>query len=130
MASSRPTVISGKNKGDLSSTDQAAASAATSVIAEGTIIEGNFSSTESIRVDGTVLGEIRCEKRLVIGVTGKVEGDVYAAEGVIKGSIKGSMDIKNDLHLEETAIVSGSVKAGTIMVDEGAVFNGDSQMPN
>lgn len=130
MASSQPSAAIAKNKGKQGEREQSPANASTSVIAEGTVIEGNFSSEESIRIDGTVVGEIRCDKRLVIGVTGKVEGNLFAHDGVIKGTVEGAVQVQQALHLEGTAVVSGSIQAGSISVDEGASFNGDSQMPN
>jgi cytoskeletal protein CcmA (bactofilin family) len=99
----------------------------TCVIAGGTVLEGNFSSKESIRIDGTVVGEVRCEKRLVIGETGKVEGNIFAEEATIKGVIDGTLNVKKSLHLESTANISGSIQAGSLSVEEGALFNGDSQ---
>jgi cytoskeletal protein CcmA (bactofilin family) len=100
----------------------------TCVIAIGTVLEGNFSSTESIRIDGTVVGEVRCEKRLVVGKNGKIEGNVYAQEATIKGVVDGTLIVKKYLHMEGTANVSGSIQAGAMSVEEGALFNGDSQV--
>ena len=45
-------------------------SGATCVIAKGTVIEGKISTTENIRIDGTIKGIVRCEKKLVMDAGG------------------------------------------------------------
>ena len=37
----------------------------TCIIASGTRIEGKFTTTEDVRLDGTIVGEVICKKRVV-----------------------------------------------------------------
>ncbi len=98
----------------------------TCVIAAGTIIEGNFACSESVRVDGAIIGEVRCEKMLVVGESGKVEGNIFAHDAAIKGGIDGTLTIKGSLILHSTARITGNIKALQLEVEEGAVFNGET----
>jgi len=95
------------------------------VIASGTFIEGKISSTEDIRIDGTVVGHVQCDKRFVMGETGKVEGEVKCKESAIKGKIEGTISVKGLLHLLGTAMIKGKIMAKKMIVDEGAAYNGE-----
>ena len=55
------------------------------VISQGTIIEGKIKTSEGLSLDGTILGEVNCEKKLVLGQSGKIEGTVNCNESFIKG---------------------------------------------
>ena len=68
------------------------------VIAKGTIIEGKITTSENMRIDGTVRGEVHCEKRLVMDASGLIEGNVHAGESTIKGKVVGTVSVANTLH--------------------------------
>jgi len=99
-------------------------SAATTVIAKGTTIEGKFACGENVRLDGTIHGEVKVEKRFVMGDGSYVQGNIVALNAAIKGKIKGDIHVKEALHLMDTAIIEGNITAKTMVVDEGARYNG------
>ncbi|HMO38720.1 MAG TPA: polymer-forming cytoskeletal protein [Saprospiraceae bacterium] len=103
-------------------------SSANCVVAKGTKIEGNFRSPENIRLDGTVVGEVRCDKKLVMGEGSLVEGKIFAQDAVVMGAVKGDVQITETLHLQGTAKIEGNITAKAMIVDEGAVFNGDCKV--
>ncbi len=96
-----------------------------SVVARGTSIKGNFTSTENIRVDGQIIGDVDCKKRLVIGVEGNVEGNVKAAEGTVQGSIIGDIIVTGMILLTSTAKLDGKLHAQKMEIEEGAIINGE-----
>jgi cytoskeletal protein CcmA (bactofilin family) len=98
--------------------------AQTTVIAKGTTIEGKFICSENVRLDGAVNGEVRVDKRLVMGDSSTVQGNIFARDAAIKGRIKGDVSVKEALHLMDTAIIEGNISARTMVVDEGARYNG------
>ncbi|MEM9824829.1 MAG: polymer-forming cytoskeletal protein [Bacteroidota bacterium] len=95
------------------------------VIANGTHIEGKITCSEDIRIDGTVVGEVKCDKRFVMGETGRVEGEVKCIDSSIKGKIKGTISVNGLLHLLGTAMIKGKIIAKKMVVDEGAAYNGE-----
>lgn len=113
----KPTSPSGTGNGS-------ADSLATTVIAKGTRIEGKFICSENVRLDGMIAGEVRVEKRLVMGDTGQVNGNIWAKEAAIRGKIKGDIVVADSLHLLESASIEGNITAKTMVVDEGARYNG------
>lgn len=103
-------------------------SSETCVIAAGTSIEGKFSSSENVRLDGLIKGEVKCSQRLVMGESGKVEGNVRTKDAVIMGSIEGELVAEGSLHLKSTAIIRGTIQAKTMTVDEGAKYVGECKI--
>ncbi len=95
------------------------------IIAKGTSIEGTVSTTEDFRVDGTIKGDVKCDKRFVMGETGRIEGTVECMDSSIKGSIDGTISVKGLLHLLGTAMIKGKIMAKKMIVDEGAAYNGE-----
>ncbi len=94
------------------------------IIAKGTIITGKITVSENIRIDGKVVGDIFCAKKLVMDSEGLVEGNVFAGESTIKGTVVGTVNIENTLHLLETSYIKGDIKAKKLHVEEGARYDG------
>ena len=95
------------------------------VIAKGTQIQGNIKASESIRLDGVLIGDVICDKKVVIGANGRVEGKIKASDAFVMGAVIGEMNISGTLQLESTARVSGNLSAKNLIVDEGATMDGD-----
>ena len=96
----------------------------TCVIAKGTVIEGIVKTTENIRIEGKIKGELHCDKKLVMDAGGLVEGDIFAGESTIKGEVRGTVTIHNTLHLLESSFIKGDIKAKKLHVEEGAKYDG------
>lgn len=101
---------------------------ATCIIASGTKIEGTFSTTEDIRLDGTIIGEVKCDKKVVMGQTGTVDGNVKTVDSAIRGKINGEIKVSGTLHLHETAKIDGTIIARKMIVDSGASYSGDCRV--
>lgn len=100
----------------------------TTVIAKGTQLEGKFACTENVRLDGIIQGEVKVEKRLVMGEGSQVVGNIFAKDASIKGRIKGDIVVGEALHLLETAVIEGNITAKTMVVDEGARYTGSCKI--
>jgi cytoskeletal protein CcmA (bactofilin family) len=102
--------------------------AATTVIAKGTTIEGKFACGENVRLDGAIHGEVKVDKRFVMGDGSYVQGHIIARDAAIKGKIKGDIHVKEALHLMDSASIEGNIIAKTMIVDEGARYNGSCRI--
>lgn len=102
--------------------------AATTVIAKGTTIEGKFACGENVRLDGAIHGEVKVDKRFVMGDGSYVQGNIMARDAAIKGKIKGDIHVKEALHLMDSAVIEGNITAKTMIVDEGARYNGSCRI--
>ncbi len=96
----------------------------TCIVAKGTTIEGTFKSTQNARIDGKLIGTILCDQKLIIGVSGEIEGDIITNAALIKGTVNGTLKIKSNLTLDTTAKVNGTIETSSIEILEGADFKG------
>ncbi len=97
-------------------------------IQEGTTISGTLSATKPCRIDGEVTGELACEDKVAIGPSGRFDGIISAREIVIEGEVKGIVFGKDRIVLLSTAKVAGTVLTASLIVQEGATFNGTCHM--
>lgn len=108
----------------MSQTNNITENGMTCVIAEGTRIEGKFTSTENVRLDGQIKGEVNVTKKLVMGNNSFIDGNISAQSIAVQGRIKGNLKISDTLQLLPTANIEGDINANALIVDEGAVYNG------
>jgi cytoskeletal protein CcmA (bactofilin family) len=94
----------------------------------GTVVEGTIRANNSVRIDGRIKGKLICKNTLTIGVNGEIEGDVEAKNAIVGGKIKGKIKVAEKLVLEAKSILIGDLKASKLLIDEGAVFEGTSDM--
>jgi cytoskeletal protein CcmA (bactofilin family) len=101
---------------------------ALNVIGEGTQIRGDLFSGGDIRLDGTVKGSVESKSRFVLGVTGKVEGDISAKNADISGEVIGNIQVQDILYLKASAKVKGDIQTNKLVVESGGSFNGQCLM--
>jgi cytoskeletal protein CcmA (bactofilin family) len=94
------------------------------IIAAGTTFKGSLTVEGNIRIDGTLMGDISTKGKLVLGETGKIEGEIECTNAVISGNLKGKIVVHELLSLKTTSLVDGDVFYGKIEVDQGAKING------
>lgn len=98
------------------------------IISSGTSIKGEVVSESSIILHGKIEGKVSCKNTLTIGETGSIEGDVEATNAIISGKLKGKINVKEKLALESKSSLTGELKARKLIIDEGAKFDGTSDM--
>ncbi len=109
-------------------TNSEAGSTELNFIGKGTVIEGHIRTDSSIRIDGKIKGSLSCKNTLTIGESGEIEGDIDASNAIVGGKIKGKVTIKEKLVLEARSSLVGELKAKKLIIDEGAIFDGVSDM--
>ena len=98
------------------------------IISEGTIIKGDVSASGDIRIDGSLKGNIEVKGRLVIGPSGKVEGEVQCNNIEVSGYIKGKVTVPELLNMKSSAKIDGDIVAGKLSVEPGSLFTGTCTM--
>lgn len=91
-------------------------------------IKGDISGKSDVRVAGTVNGSIAIEGELIIERQGYVEGEIKTNSAVVAGSVKGNIDCSEKLILESNSQFVGNIKTKLLIIQEGAVFQGNCQM--
>lgn len=95
---------------------------------QGTRMEGTLHADSDIRIDGELKGSLVCNGKLIIGETGKIEGDIKCSNAVIEGTFDGILNVKELLHIKETANINGEINTDKLIVQSGAVFNVSCKM--
>lgn len=99
-----------------------------SLIGSGTIVEGKISSDGSVRIDGRLVGDVSSKANVTVGATGNVDGSIQGANVSLAGKVHGTVVASDKLVLETKSIMRGDIKALKLVVDEGAVFDGNCAM--
>ncbi len=98
------------------------------LVATGTVFEGKIRTPGSIRIDGRVAGDVMATQNVSVGATGDVNGNVSAKNVTIGGKITGSIVATEKLIFEASAIVHGEIRAAKLVVNEGAMYDGQCVM--
>jgi cytoskeletal protein CcmA (bactofilin family) len=126
MFGSKKTETSTSNSSVTNKTSSNAADASTgglNSLVKGTIVEGSVTTESDIRIDGTIKGVLVCKAKVIIGVSGFVDGDVKCQNAVIEGKFTGKLRVEDTLSVKETAEVTGDIQTGKLLVQTGAIFN-------
>lgn len=105
---------------DLSATD--------TLIGEGSVFEGKVKSEASIRIEGQMIGDIECGGDVTIGEAGKVKSNIFARNVIVAGVVHGNVTAKGTLTISASGQLYGNTAAQTLVISEGAVFQGTSKM--
>lgn len=103
-------------------------SSSINLIGAGTVIEGEIKSSGDLRIDGTVLGSVSSKSKVVVGATGKIEGDIVCQNADVSGAIRGKTVVAEMLFLKSTALINGDIHTGKLVVEVGAAFTGNCNM--
>jgi cytoskeletal protein CcmA (bactofilin family) len=92
-------------------------------------IQGELSSSESLRVDGRVTGHILLrDSELTIGQSARVDADVRAVRVLILGTVNGNVTAAERIELGAAAHVTGGLSANKVVIVDGAQFTGRVDM--
>jgi len=98
------------------------------VIGKGTVIDGLLTVQNSLRVDGRVQGQVQATDSLVVGKDGEIEGEIKVRNAIIGGRVRNRIFATGKVVLEAHAVVRGELKTSKLVIDEGAVFDGNCAM--
>ena len=102
--------------------------ASINLIGNGTAIIGDITSNGDVRIDGTLKGNITINGKLVVGSTGKIEGNVTCQNADISGEIHGRAEISELLILKASSKLIGDIITGKISIEPNATFTGTCNM--
>lgn len=98
------------------------------LLGAGTKINGDITSNGDFRIDGNLLGNITISGKLVLGSTGRIEGNIQCANADLSGEVKGTVNISETLSLKSTAKINGDIVTGKLAIEAGAIFTGTCNM--
>jgi cytoskeletal protein CcmA (bactofilin family) len=100
----------------------------TAFIDEGSEIEGKYTFTGTVMLNGKFRGEISSTDRLIIGEKGVIHADIQAASVLISGEVVGNVSATERVELRGRARVHGDVESPVLVVEEGVRLDGQCRM--
>lgn len=98
------------------------------VIGKGTTITGDIDTSNDIRLDGKLEGNLYCKAKVILGSTAVLEGNLSAAHAEISGEVIGKVEVSDMLTLKNTCTIHGDINTGKLIIEAGAKFNGSCKM--
>src|SRR5215203_3866402 len=95
----------------------------------GTVVTGEANFKAMMRVDGHLSGRVSSSSgTLIVGANGKVDANIEVAVAVIHGTINGDIIATQRLELGRAAKVNGNIQTPSLIIEQGAMFEGSCQM--
>lgn len=103
-------------------------SGGTCVIGAKIVIKGELTGDEDVVVEGTIEGQIHTNRDLRVAPGGQVKATVAVQSLVVSGEIVGDCEATSRIEIQSTGRLTGNIRAPKIVIAEGAMFRGNSDM--
>ncbi|HEY7063945.1 MAG TPA: polymer-forming cytoskeletal protein [Chloroflexota bacterium] len=100
------------------------------VVGKESSIQGTIHSEHSIRIQGAAQGEIESKHAVYVEEGARVSAKVTAAEITVSGSVDGQIFSTGRVEIKPTGHVTGEINAASLIMQEGAYFDGQMKMKN
>ena len=100
----------------------------TGVLESSVEFEGTLAYSGCFHVNGTVKGKIITPDMLVVGETGRVQGEIQAGVVIIYGKVEATIEAKYRVEIRKPAIFKGEMTTPSLKVEEGVIFEGTNKM--
>jgi cytoskeletal protein CcmA (bactofilin family) len=98
-------------------------------VGSGTVITGEASFKSMLRVDGRFSGRINSTGgTLIVGSGGQVDANIEVAIATIHGIVNGDIIASDRIELGRAAKLTGNITAPSLMIEQGATFEGSCKM--
>jgi len=101
----------------------------TAFLDEGSDIEGKYTFSGTVLLNGKFQGEIASPDTLIIGERGVVNASVRTGTLVVNGELVGNVHASERVELSGKARVFGDLESPVIVLEEGVMFEGHCRMP-
>jgi cytoskeletal protein CcmA (bactofilin family) len=93
-------------------------------IPAGIVVTGNFTSEKEGGIEGTINGDVQVRASLIIEKKGIINGDLHAANVVVKGRINGNVYCEGKVTVLKDGFVAGNIIASESRVDKFSIVKG------
>ena len=93
------------------------------------VISGELECAEDLLVDGRINGHLVVrDAQLTITPTGAVDAQIHGKRVLVEGQVKGAITATERIELASKSRVEGSLSADTVVMWDGARFDGGIDM--
>ncbi len=100
------------------------------IVGKESSVQGTIRSEHSIRVQGSAQGEIESKRAVYVEEGARVNAKVTASEITVSGSVDGQIFSTGRVEIKPTGHVTGEINAASLVMQEGAYFDGQMKMKN
>jgi cytoskeletal protein CcmA (bactofilin family) len=101
----------------------------TGFVGNGTTLKGEANFKGMLRVDGVLAGHVKSDGgTLIVGNNGQVDGEIAVAVATIQGTVNGNITASQRLELGRAAKVKGDIETPSLIIEQGAVYEGTCRM--
>ena len=98
-------------------------------VGNGTNVTGEANFKAMLRVDGKFSGRVKSSSgTLIVGAGGQVDANIEVAVCTIQGSVNGDIIATQRIELGRAAKLSGNIQTPSLIIEQGAIFEGTSKM--
>jgi cytoskeletal protein CcmA (bactofilin family) len=98
-------------------------------VGNGTSLTGEASFRGMLRIDGHLTGRVTSsDGTLLVGTNGQVDADIEVAVATINGTVNGDIIATERLEMGRAAHVKGNIQTPSLMIEQGAIFEGSCRM--
>jgi cytoskeletal protein CcmA (bactofilin family) len=90
--------------------------------------DGTFNLTRDLRVEGQVKGTINCKGTLYVAHGATVDATIEAENITVAGDLEGNITCRGKLQILDSGKVRGKITTATLVVNEGAFYEGELVM--
>jgi cytoskeletal protein CcmA (bactofilin family) len=98
------------------------------LIGERTNFEGTLKTEGPVRLLGSIQGEIESKSTIIVEEKAHVTARLTAQQVTVAGKVDGQIYCEGRVEIRPTGRVTGEINAGALIVQEGALFDGNSRM--
>jgi cytoskeletal protein CcmA (bactofilin family) len=91
-------------------------------------IKGSIKFSHDLIIDGKIEGEVHSDGSLTVGENALIKGEIKTRSVIIFGKVEGNITVQERCELKSNAILVGDISAGTLSIEEGATFMGQSSV--
>ena len=97
------------------------------IVGSNTQIDGAFSSSGNVRMDGQFSGALEISGNILVGESAQIQADINARNISIAGTVRGNIT-GSKVQLLRTGRIWGDISASALTTEEGAFIDGKITM--
>jgi cytoskeletal protein CcmA (bactofilin family) len=98
------------------------------MISEEAHLKGSLETTSDVRIAGELTGDVSSQGKVIVASSANVDGNMSAKEADLSGQYKGDIHATEKITIRKGAELNGDISTKTIVIEEGAQFNGQLSM--
>ncbi len=98
------------------------------LIGEKAFIKGNLKGEGTLKIDGSIDGNVDWLENVIVGITSKIKGNITCLNAIVKGYVDGNISCENSLTLESCGRIKGDITVKNVIIAEGGYLEGKCNM--